>query len=260
MLQEKLLIATQFKDELPFTDLSLGALDEHADQYYNVYQKGALIGMALDIHLRELSNGKYGVQNMMADLANKYGKDVSFKDEALFGEIVALTYPEIKDFLNTYIAGPTPLPYQEIFNKVGVNLIENGTQEQYSLVIAQNTITVKPYKGVPMLAIADADALDDLGKAIGLQTGDILIKMNGEEIPPLGPEINNFMGSQYQRLAQLENFSFTVAREVDGETKMIDLSAPNQKVKVPVPLALEFAENPSATQLKMRQFWLEPAK
>ena len=260
MLQEKLLIAAQFKDELPFTELSLGALDEHADQYYNVYQKGALIGAALDIKLRELSDGEYGVQNMMAELSKKYGKNASFKDEALFGEIVEMTYPEIDSFLQTYVAGSTPLPYEEIFDKVGVNLVTDGTMKQYSMVIAQNTITVKPYKGVPSLAIANAEALDELGQALGLETGDVLIKMNGKTIPPLGPEINDFMNEQYQSLAELDNFSFTVAREVDGETKEIELITPNRMVDVPVPLMLEFNQKPSPEQLKMRKFWLEPAE
>lgn len=260
MLQEKLLIANQFKDELPFTELSLGALEEHADQYYNVYQKGALIGAALDIQLRELSDGSYGVQNMMAELSKKYGKDASFKDEALFGEIVEMTYPAVDSFLQTYVAGSTPLPYEAIFDKVGVDIVTDGTVQQYSLVIAQNTITVKPYNGVPMLAIANADALDQLGQALGLETGDVLIKMNGKEIPPLGPEINNFMNEQYMGLEQLDNFSFTVAREMDGETKVIELITPNQKVDVPVPLMLKFNPAPSPEQLKMRKFWLEPAQ
>ncbi|GAB5554091.1 MAG: peptidase M61 [Saprospiraceae bacterium] len=260
MLQEKLLIATQFKDELPFTELSLGALEEHADQYYNVYQKGALIGAALDIQLRELSDGAYGVQNMMAELSKKYGINASFKDEALFDEIVEMTYPAIDSFLQTYVAGSTPLPYEAIFDKVGVDLVTDGTMEQYSLVIAQNTITVKPYNGVPMLAIANADALDDLGKALGLETGDVLIKMNGKEIPALGPEINNFMNEQYMGLAELENFSFTVAREIDGENKLIELITPNRKVAVPVPLMLEFNTEATPEQLRLRKFWLEPAE
>ena len=57
MISQKIQIAGQFPRDLPFTELSLGALDEHADKYYNVYQKGALIGAALDIELRFLSNG-----------------------------------------------------------------------------------------------------------------------------------------------------------------------------------------------------------
>ena len=48
--------AEEFDDNLPFTELSLGALDLYADQYYNVYQKGALLGLALDLSLLELSD------------------------------------------------------------------------------------------------------------------------------------------------------------------------------------------------------------
>ena len=166
--------------------------------------------------------------------------------------------PEIRDFLDTYVAGSTPLPYKEIFDKVGVDYVENGTMEQYSLVINQSNLTVKQHNGAPMLAIAHADNLDALGKAIGLKTGDILIGMNGRDIPPLGPEINTFMNEQYQSLGSLETFSFKVLREVDGEVKEMELSAPNQKVAVPVPVVLKLNENASEKQLKMRSYWLEP--
>ena len=50
MLREKLIVSTlNFNDSLAFTDLSKGALNEYEDQYINVYQKGALIGMCLDL-------------------------------------------------------------------------------------------------------------------------------------------------------------------------------------------------------------------
>lgn len=260
MLAQKMLIASQFKDELPFTELSLGALDEHADQYYNVYQKGALIGAALDIKLRKLSDGAYGVQNMMADLSKKYGKDVSFKDEELFDEIVALTYPEVREFLNTYVAGETPLPYDEIFDQVGVEVKTDGTTKQYTIVLSQSNITVTQHDGKQMLAIGNEEGLDEMGKALGLKKGDILIKMNGDEFPPLGPEINNFVTEQFQKLPGLETMSFTVLRDVDGEKKEMTLSAPNRQVDVPAPLSLAFKANASAEQLKLRKFWLEPAE
>ena len=169
MLTEKILTSAQFNDELAFTELSLGALDEYADQYYNVYMKGALIGLALDLKLRKLSDGAYGVQDMMADLSSKYGMDKSFKDEALFDEITAMTYPKIGEFLNTYVAGNTPLNYEEIFEQVGVDVLKNGTQKQYSLIISQAAIAVTPYKGAQMLAIGNENALDAMGKSLGLK-------------------------------------------------------------------------------------------
>lgn len=260
MLQEKLVISQQFKDQLPFTQLSLGALDEYADQYYNVYQKGALIGAALDIQLRELSDGAYGVQNMMSDLSKKYGKDKSFKDEELFTEIVNLTYPEIGEFLNTYVAGDQSLPYDEIFDKVGVNVINNGTVKQYSLIFNQSNVTLGQYEGNQMLAISNEAGLDAMGKALGLKSGDIVLKMNGKDFPAYGPELNAFLGEQVQMIPGLETFTMTVWREVDGEGQKVELSAPNQQIDVPVPLALVFNEEASEQQLKLRDYWLKPAE
>ncbi len=257
VLSNKMVTASQFKDELPFTELSLGALEEHADQYFNVYQKGALIGAALDIRLRELSNGEYGVQDMMADLSKKYGKDVSFKDDQLFDEIVKLTYPEIKDFIETYISGKTPIPYKEVMEKVGIDLVTDGSTKQYTLVISQSNIAIKQHDGKPTLAIGNEDALDDMGRALGLKKDDILIKMNGETIPPLGPDINAFFGEQYQKISGgLETMSMTVLRDVDGELKEVELSAPNKQVDVPSPLTLKFTENPTEKQLALRKHWI----
>lgn len=259
MLEEKLLISQQFKDQLPFTDLSLGALDEYADQYYNVYQKGALIGAALDIQLRELSNGAYGVQNMMADLSKEYGIHKSFKDEELFDEIVKLTYPEIGEFLQTYVAGDQSLPYKEIFDKVGVDVVDNGTVKQYSLIFNQTNITLAQHEGEQRLAIANESGLDEMGKALGLKKGDIVLAMNGDDFPPYGPELQNFIGSQYQKIPTLDTFTMTVWREVDGEGQKVELSAPNKQIDVQVPLALRFTENPTDSQLELRKYWLEPA-
>ncbi|HSH67793.1 MAG TPA: peptidase M61, partial [Bacteroidia bacterium] len=70
-----------YNDSLPFTVMSKGCLDTYKDQYGNVYQKGALIALCLDIQLRYLSKGMYGVQELMKDLSKTYGNDKSFKDE-----------------------------------------------------------------------------------------------------------------------------------------------------------------------------------
>ncbi|HZY81179.1 MAG TPA: peptidase M61, partial [Cyclobacteriaceae bacterium] len=116
MLRNKMVIMDNFIDDVPFTDISKYTLDKYSDQYYNVYQKGALIGMCLDIKLRKLSNGKYGMQNLMADLAKKYGKNQAFNDDDLFGEIEKLTYPEIGEFFKRYVAGNESLPFEEVFS------------------------------------------------------------------------------------------------------------------------------------------------
>lgn len=106
--------AQEYKDNLPFTELSLRCLDKHHKQYGNVYQKGTLIGMCLDLYLMHHSQGKYSLTNLVADLSRQYGKDKAFKDDQLFDEITRLSgQPGVRDFFRRYVEGSEPLPLKE---------------------------------------------------------------------------------------------------------------------------------------------------
>jgi predicted metalloprotease with PDZ domain len=83
-------------------------------------RKVRMIGACLDIYLLELSNGNYGLNNLKHDLGIKFGKDKYFDDDRLFDEMAALSFPEVKDFLNKYVGGNTPLPYAEFLARAGV--------------------------------------------------------------------------------------------------------------------------------------------
>lgn len=255
MLQEKIQISSQFKDTLAFTNLSLGALDTYEDQYYNVYQKGALIGMCLDITLRELSDGAYGVQNMMADLSQKYGKDKSFDDEKLFDVITEITYPEVGEFLNTYVGGNTPIPYANYFEKVGVHFAVMDSVLNYSLGITQYNVGIDFQNG--NIFIQNEESLDPFGKAIGLKNGDIIRKMNGKEFPKLGPELQQFLTEITSSFEEGKKFTVTVERKgEEEENKMVELSADIFKVKQAVPFNLTFMEDATPEQIKLRNAWL----
>lgn len=133
-MTEKIASSRNFDDTVPFTHMSENILtDEYKDSFYNVYQKGALIGMALDIRLRELSEGEMGLLDLMKALSQRYGKDKPFQDEQLIDDIVALSFPEIRDFFDTYVSGPTPIPYGEFFQKVGLEEVEIETPTGFLL-------------------------------------------------------------------------------------------------------------------------------
>lgn len=109
----------QYDTDLSLTELSHTALARQ-DQYYNVYLKGALVNLCLDIRLRELSGGNYGTAQLMLDLAKKYGPNRPFPEDSLFDEITAMTYPEIRDFFRRYVEGTEPLPLAEYLLKAGI--------------------------------------------------------------------------------------------------------------------------------------------
>jgi predicted metalloprotease with PDZ domain len=119
VLEQKISAMNSYSNDMPFTEFSKNVMDM-PDEYMNVYFKGALINLCLDIRLRELSNGAYGVQDLIADLLDKYGKDKPFRDDALFEEIYTLSgFPELKVFVEKHIAGTDPLPLKETLHKVG---------------------------------------------------------------------------------------------------------------------------------------------
>ncbi|WP_417857678.1 peptidase M61 [Xanthomarina gelatinilytica] len=131
-MADKINTSKQFDDTVPFTLMSEHILtDAHKNSFYNVYQKGALIGMCLDIKLRELSHGKRGIRDLMQRLSKKYGKDRPFDDDKLIAEIVDMTYPEIAVFFETYVYGETPIPYNEFLEKVGLSVREKTIQTGY---------------------------------------------------------------------------------------------------------------------------------
>lgn len=259
VLRQKLIISDGFKDDLPFTEFSKGVLSDYGDQFYNVYQKGALIGMCLDIKLRKLSDGKYGLQNLIADLSKKYGKDKSFNDDDLFSEIGTLTYPEIETFLNTYVAGSSSLPIEEIWKEVGVNYTKELEEEEVNLGFGNYNISVLQYNDKPMISLQNCDQLNDQGKALGFQNGDILTQLNDVVLPPLGPETSEAIARHRASMKVGDIVSYTVLRKDElGDYKEVRLEAPIKAVKVRKRHIISFDQNATEAQLKLRNEWLTP--
>lgn len=275
-VREKMVTADQFKDNVPFTEISKFTLDKYHDQYYNVYQKGALIGLCLDIKLRELSGGKSGLRDLMLRLSEKYGKEKAFEDDSLINEIARMTYPEIGKFFQQYVQGRTamtpgdstqpdtidPLPFEEIFDAVGIIYAEEHTFSDFSLGIDNPDLGITQIDSVPKLQIATTAHLNAMGKALGFQEGDVLLKINGQDIPDIGtPEFPAFIQQQLLTLQDGKDLSYTVMRKnSNGESKDTILTAPVEKIEMAQKHLL--APNPQATpeQLALRDAWLKPAE
>jgi predicted metalloprotease with PDZ domain len=125
VVNEKIRLMRKFPDDMALTTLSQQAMEQQ-DEYYNFYLKGTLFCMGLDIALRERSNGKYGVQQLIQDLQKQYGPGTPFKDEELFSTIARLTGPEIGDFLQRHLNEPGALPLDEWLGRAGIASDDKG--------------------------------------------------------------------------------------------------------------------------------------
>lgn len=138
-IEEKINYMNRFNPKLAMTDLSLNPMEKQ-DQYYNVYLKGALINLCLDLKLREISGGEYGTKDLVLDLIAHY-RGKPFKDDNLFSEISIVSgFPELKEFAVKYIQGTETLPLEESLLKAGLKLengkiseVQNPTPEQQKL-------------------------------------------------------------------------------------------------------------------------------
>jgi predicted metalloprotease with PDZ domain len=259
VLHEKMQSMDQYKSDISFTDLSKYTLDKYHDQYNNVYVKGALISLCLDLQLRKLSDGKYGMRNLVLDLSKKYGKNVAFKDEVLFDEITKMTYPEIGEFFNKYVKGIEPLPLAEELSWVGVTYKPEEKFSDYSLGLTQSDVDVMPINDKPYLYIANDEHLNEMGKALGFKKGDVLVKINNEIVPDLGPQLGEFLVRQRSSIKEGKPLTFGVLRKNEnGESKEIELSANAFKIELTRKHLIEFMETPTADQLKLRDSWLKP--
>ncbi len=256
MLREKLIISTtNFNDSLAFTELSKGALDQHEDQYINVYQKGALIGMCLDIKLRSLSSGEMGLRDLVLKLSEKYGKGSFFEDDELFDVMAELSYPEIREFFTQHVENGTPIPYEEYFGLVGIQFEMEATVKNLSMGFGQNNINFDPVAGT--IFITNDDQLNEFGQKLGLKNDDVILAMNDQELPPLGPETQQFIVGIIQSLREGEEFSITVNRKNEaGEMEEVRLAAENFMVDSIQMFLISPMEDATEEQLNLRQNWL----
>jgi predicted metalloprotease with PDZ domain len=107
--------------ELALTSYS----DSGQAQYVNIYNRGALTAGLLDIRLLELSHGERGLQDLIVDLTHKYGKRRAFPDSTFVDTLVAMTYPEVRDFFNRYVWDSQHLPIKEYYAKLGITLVQD---------------------------------------------------------------------------------------------------------------------------------------
>ncbi len=248
-MSSKIEDSRNYNDSIPFTLLSENILEEpYKDDYYNVYQKGALIGMALDIRLRELSQGETGILNLMKKLSQKYGKDNPFEDDELIPTIVSLSYPEIQLFFDTYVSGGTPIPYEKFLEKVGVEMDNSLIETSYFFNGQVPYIDGNP--STNRLFFRENIALNSFLEQVGIHNGDVIKSVNNTEYA-IENVYDLIMESQAWKPG--EEFSIIVEREGEEINLTGKIIQPTDKQ-----LLLKETELPGThAKVKLRKVWLK---
>lgn len=249
---EKMDYAETFNDTLPFTTMSKGCLDVYEDQYVNVYQKGALINMCLDLLIIKNSNGTKNLREVIAQLSDIYGASRAFKDEQLFNDIEKLTYPEVRKFLDTYVAGPNKIPYGEILSIAGFELSLGGAKEVIDPGFDVQYINYD--QAQDKFYIMSDDYITELGKAMKMKSGDLIDKINGKTLNL--SNVMDVLGGFYENSKPGDKIEYEVLRKKGAKYKKVKLKGVLGKTTMDFEKKLYSVETPSDEQLRFRKFWI----
>ena len=242
----KIANAAKMNDTMSFTVMSANVLEKpYKDQYLNVYEKGALIGMCIDIIIREKSNGERGILDMMQKLSAEYGAEKPFNDEELFDKIVSITYPEVGAFIKTHIEGTTPINYDEFFAKVGVG--KGKIQVPMNPFLKNETTPLVTINSTTKEIIVRSDLeINELMKSLGMKGGDIILAVN---------DVNYNLDNIYEMIMSSQDW-----KEGDAVSMKIKRDGKEQTVsgKVKVTMAeVEGYQQIDASKSKLKEAWLK---
>ncbi|WP_340199293.1 peptidase M61 [Ascidiimonas sp. W6] len=245
-LMTKIERADSFDDNMSFTEMSKNILEEpYKENYANVYEKGALIGMCLDLIIREQSNGEKGILWLMKQLSQKYGKNRPFKDDEIIPQIVALTYPEVGTFFETHVVGNTPINYEKYFSKVGLTF-GMETQETGFLFQGQEPF-INVNESTKEIFIRSGIPLNSFFTELQLMPEDVIKKINGMEYSL--DNIRDMVGVSFTWKPG-DTIEFMVKRKDEEMIIKGEIVAPVRTVR-----KLQEDANASTAQVDLRNSW-----
>jgi predicted metalloprotease with PDZ domain len=255
-MTDKITNSKNYNDTMPFTVMSKNILkDEYKDQYRNVYEKGALLAMCIDIELRKLSNGEMGYRDMIRKLSQRFGENKPFKDDKLIDELVEVTgYPQVRDFYNKYIAGSEPTPYEKYLTEVGVEVKKQDAPPIFWFVKDPNQTGYNDKNNT--FIFDESSALSPFAKAIGFKITDEVVALDGKTINI--QNVQEFI-NYAKNIKDGQNVTLTVLRTTNGKSEKIDLKGKAILDKMTIE-SLGFKSNPTAAEKKLQDQWITGKK
>jgi predicted metalloprotease with PDZ domain len=230
---------------MPFTLMSANVLEEpYKGQYLNVYEKGALIGMCIDIIIREKSNGERGILDLMQKLAAEYGDKKPFNDEELFDKIVQLTYPEVGAFLTTYVSGTTPIDYDTFLAKVGITKGKIQVPSNPFLKGQLPYVTIN--QTTKEIMVIPNSELNEFMTTLGIKGGDTILAINDKKY-----NLDNI----YDMIMESQNWK-------TGDDISIKIKRNDKEETITGKVKLSFEEiegyqGTDASKAKLKEAWLK---
>ncbi len=143
---------------------------ERSISYYN---KGELLGILLDLAVREASHGQSSLREVFQWMNQNYARKGRFfpDSDGVREAADAVSHTDFSWFFAKYVSGTEEIPWNDFFRGVGLRLVEGKNMTGDAGFVASRN-----FDG-PMVVGAVTAASD--AERAGLQTGDTILAING---------------------------------------------------------------------------------
>ena len=210
-------------------------LPERSISYYN---KGELLGVMLDLKMREASDDKVSLQDLFRWMNDHYAKQGKlFPDSAGVRDAAeTLTHADFGEFFRKYVSGLDEIPWDGVFSRVGLRVMSVDVVFTDPGFDAERNFDQPP----TVVQVEGGSGADESG----LTAGDVIIQINGKSAGSDYEKVINDLGpGALLRLRILRNGS-----QHDLEWK---LASRKQRV-----FQLEDVPGITAQQRSRRAAWL----
>lgn len=213
----------------------------HPGRSVSFYTKGALLGLLLDLAIRDATDGERSLDDVMRLLWREhYLQERGYPEDGFQAAVEAVAGRDFDVFFAAYVDGTDELPYDEYLGVVG---LATAMVEDPAAPAVRIGVTLDG--GSDRVELAEV-APDGPALAAGLMAGDVLVEVDGDAV------------------ASGSDVVAAIADRSPGETIPVVVERGGERVTRDVTLAgggnLRWAvrpvEDPTPRQLRLRGEWL----
>jgi predicted metalloprotease with PDZ domain len=200
------------------------------------YGKGELVGVALDILIRDRTDNRASLDDMLRLLNDEFARRGRFYNEsedlrATAEEVIRskapAANPDLKDFFARYVSGTDEIPFDDLLGRAGWLLKDTGQRHAAFGFAIRREGNTPPSVGALERGSAAQQA--------GVQDGDILLAFNGE---PLQRSPDRWLRDhqpgervtvKVRRSGDEKDYSFVLDRQFDAAYQVVEAPDPTEK-------------------------------
>jgi predicted metalloprotease with PDZ domain len=146
---------------------------EQPERSISYYNKGELLGLMLDLKVRDASQGAASLRDLFQWMNQNFARQKKFFSDSAGVRTAAeaVCHQDLSAFFDKYVAGVEEIPWDEFFQSVGLRVVRRtATLADPGFVAARNFDA--PPRVIRVRTASEAE------KA-GLVAGDVLLEING---------------------------------------------------------------------------------